>query len=223
MGEIASSMAHELNQPLAALASYCDAAMMLTRTLPEPPQGLFDILERAAEQAHRAGDIIRHLREFVGKGNDCTQSLDIDRIIEDLGVLLDPELKSANVRLEQQFGSQGRKVMANKVQIEQVLVNMVMNSIEAIQGARTTGGKVVLRSRLLEGDSVEVTVTDDGAGIRPDMFEQMFNSFQTSKASGLGMGLSISRSIIEAHGGKIWADGQRRDGAVFGFSLPACD
>ena len=223
MGEIASSMAHELNQPLAALASYCDAAMALARALPDPPQGIFDILERAAEQAHRAGDIIRHLREFVGKGNDAIRALDLDRVIETLGVLLGAELKTAKVALEQQLGCQGREVMANKVQIEQVLVNMVMNSVEAIEDARTTGGKVVLRTRLLEDDSVEVTVTDDGPGVDPDMFERMFNSFQTSKASGMGMGLSISRSIIEAHGGKIWADGQRRDGAVFGFSLPLCE
>jgi len=223
MGEIASSMAHELNQPLAALASYCDAAMTLTRALPEPPQKLFDILERATEQAHRAGDIIRHLREFIGKGKDAIRSLDLDRVIEDLGVLLGSELKTAKVTLEQQLGSQGRKVMGNKVQIEQVLVNMVMNSVEAIQGARTTGGKVVLRTCLLEGGAVEVTVTDDGPGIDPGMFEKMFNSFQTSKSSGMGMGLSISRSIIEAHGGKIWADRQRRDGAVFGFSLPLCE
>ena len=223
MGEIASSMAHELNQPLAALASYCDAAMALARALPDPPQGIFDILERAAEQAHRAGDIIRHLREFVGKGKDVIRPVDLDRVIEALGVLLGAELKTAKVTLEQQLGCQGREVMANKVQIEQVLVNMVMNSVEAIEDARTTGGKVVLRTRLLEDDSVEVTVTDDGPGVDPDMFEKMFNSFQTSKASGMGMGLSISRSIIEAHGGKIWADGQRRDGAVFGFSLPLCE
>jgi PAS domain S-box-containing protein len=223
MGEIASSMAHELNQPLAALASYCDAAMALARNLPEPPLRLFDILERATEQAHRAGDIIRHLREFVGKGKDSIYPLDLDRVIEDFGVLLGSELKTAKVTLEQQLGSQGRRVMANKVQIEQVLVNMVMNSVEAIQGVRTTGGSIVLRTRLLEEGSVEVTVTDDGPGINPGIFENMFYSFQTSKASGMGMGLSISRSIIEAHGGKIWADGQRREGAEFGFSLPLCE
>jgi PAS domain S-box-containing protein len=223
MGEIASSMAHELNQPLAALASYCDAATALARNLPEPPPRLFDILERATEQAHRAGDIIRHLREFVGKGKNSVYPLDLNRLIEDLGVLLGSELKTAKVMLEQHAGSQGRTVMANKVQIEQVLVNMVMNSVEAIQSVRKTGGKVVLRTCLLEGDAVEVTVTDDGPGIDPGMFEKMFNSFQTSKTSGLGMGLSISRSIIEAHGGKIWADRQRRDGAVFGFSLPVCE
>jgi PAS domain S-box-containing protein len=223
MGEIASSLAHELNQPLAALASYCDAATMLTRELPEPPQGLFDILGRATEQTHRAGEIIRHLREFIGKGKDAIRTLDLDRVIEDLRVLLGSELKAAKVSLEQQAGSQGRTVMGNKVQIEQVLVNMVMNSVEAIQGARTSGGKVVLRTRLLEGAAVEVTVTDDGPGIDPGMFDRMFDSFQTSKASGMGMGLSISRSIIEGHGGKIWADRLRRDGAMLGFSLPVCE
>ena len=223
MGEMASSMAHELNQPLAALASYCGTAIALARTIPEPPQQLLDILERATEQAHRAGKIIRHVREFVSKGKDCSRPLDLDRVIEDLGVLLGSELESAKVRLEQQLGSQGCRVMANKVQIEQVLVNMVINSVEAIQGSRTTGGKVVLRTCLLEDDSVEVTVTDDGPGINAGMFEKMFNSFQTSKVSGMGMGLSISRSIIEAHGGRIWADRQRRYGAVFGFSLPVCE
>jgi PAS domain S-box-containing protein len=223
MGELASSMAHELNQPLAALAGYCDAAMALAGNLPQPPQRLYDILERATGQAHRAGNIIRHLREFVGKGKDSIYPLDLDRVIEDFGVLLGSELKTAKVTLEQQLGSQGRRVMANKVQIEQVLVNMVMNSVEAIQGVRTTGGSIVLRTRLLEEGSVEVTVTDDGPGINPGIFENMFYSFQTSKASGMGMGLSISRSIIEAHGGKIWADGQRREGAEFGFSLPLCE
>jgi PAS domain S-box-containing protein len=220
MGEIASSMAHELNQPLTALASYCDAAMVMAGNLPEPPQGIFQILERAMEQAHRAGDMIRHLREFVCKGEDSIHPLDLDRIIEDIGILLGSELNTARVTLELQLGTQGCTVMANKVQIEQVLVNLVMNSVEAIQGARTTGGKVVLRTRLLEGGAVEVTVTDDGPGIDPGMFEKMFNSFQTSKASGMGMGLSISRSIIEGHAGKIWADRPRRDGAVFGFNLP---
>jgi two-component system sensor kinase FixL len=178
---------------------------------------------RAAEQTHRAGSIIRHIREFVSKENDFNRPLDLDRIIEDVGVLLDSELKNAKVRLELQLGSQGRRVLANKVQIEQVLVNLVMNSIEAIQSTRTRGGKVVLRTCSLEDGSVEVTVTDDGPGIDAGMFGILFNSFQTNKASGMGMGLSISRSIIEAHGGRIWVDDQRHDGALLGFSLPVCE
>ena len=223
MGEMASSIAHELNQPLAALANYYDAAITLAKSLPSPPVQLCEILVRAAEQTHRAGSIIRHIREFVSKENDFNRPLDLDRIIEDVGVLLDSELKNAKVRLELQLGSQGRRVLANKVQIEQVLVNLVMNSIEAIQSTRTRGGKVVLRTCSLEDGSVEVTVTDDGPGIDAGMFGMLFNSFQTNKASGMGMGLSISRSIIEAHGGRIWVDDQRHDGALLGFSLPVCE
>ena len=110
--------------------------------------------------------------------------------------------------------------MANKVQIEQVLVNLVRNSVEAMQSHKTSGGKVILGTRLTKDGMIEVTVTDNGPGIDPDMKGKMFNPFQTSKASGMGMGLSISRSIIEAHGGTIRAVEQHPDGASFVFTLP---
>ncbi|MGD2055675.1 MAG: PAS domain S-box protein [Gammaproteobacteria bacterium] len=222
VGEMASGIAHELNQPLAALVSYCGTAATLAKSISAPPQ-LCDALERASVQAHRAGRIIRHLREFVGKENDHRQPLDLDRVIEDLSVLLGSELRSANVGLEHHPGCQGRRVMANKVHIEQVLVNLVMNSIEAVQGAQADGGKIILQTRLLPDKAVEVTVTDDGPGIDAGMIDRMFDPFQTSKTAGMGMGLSISRSIIEAHGGNIWADRQHRRGAQFGFSLSVCE
>jgi PAS domain S-box-containing protein len=220
MGEMASGMAHELNQPLAALVGYCGAALSLVKSLPAPPRQLSDILERASGQAHRAGRIIRQLREFVSKESGHNQPLDLDQVIEDLDVFLSSELKSENVQLEHDLDGQGRKVMANKMQIEQVLINLIRNGVEAIQSIRTKGGKVTLKTQLLDDDSIEVTVTDNGPGINADMIGRMFNPFQTSKESGMGMGLSISRSIIEAHGGRIWADEQHHNGALFGFSLP---
>ena len=222
-GEMASGMAHELNQPLTALVSYCGTAISLVNSLPEPQQQLREILECASEQAHRAGRIIRHLREFVSKGDDLKLSLDLDQLIKDLHFLLSSELKNAAVKLEYHLGSQGRHVMANKVQIEQVLVNLVRNSVEAMQSHKTSGGKVILETHLLKDESIEVTVTDNGPGIEAEMIGKIFNPFQTSKASGMGMGLSISHSIIEAHGGRIWADEQRPDGASFGFSLPVSE
>jgi PAS domain S-box-containing protein len=223
MGEMASGMAHELNQPLAAIVSYCGTATSLLTSLPEPPQQLCDILERASEQAHRASEIIRRLREFVGKQSDDKQSTDLDQVIEDLDAILGSELKSANVKLEYHLDSQSRKVMANKVQIEQVLVNLIRNSVEAIQSVQKNNGKVILKTRLLPNNSIEITVIDNGPGIEAGMIGKMFNPFQTSKASGMGMGLSVSRSIIEAHGGRIWADEQRHNGAIFGFSLSVCE
>jgi two-component system sensor histidine kinase TtrS len=222
MGEMASGMAHELNQPLAAVVSYCGTAISLVESLPEPSQQLREILERASEQAQRASSIIRHLREFVSKESDLKQPLDLDQVIKGLKVILGSELKSSKVRLEHHLDGRGRKVMANKVQIEQVLVNLVRNSIEAIHSMQTNAGKVILETHLLKDGSIEVTVTDNGPGIDAGMIGKLFNPFQTSKASGMGMGLSISRSIIEAHGGRIWADEQRYNGALFCFSLSVC-
>ena len=110
--------------------------------------------------------------------------------------------------------------MANKVQIEQVLVNLILNSLEAIRGSGHITGNIIVHTRLLPNDTLETTVTDDGPGINADMTERMFHPFQTSKSLGMGMGLSISRSIIEAHGGKLWADLEHENGALFGFNLP---
>ena len=220
MGEMASGIAHELNQPLTALLSYCGSAMSLSESQPAGSPQLCDILERATEQAHRAGEIIRHLREFVGKDTDNRKSIDVDRIIMDLDILLNSELKNTNVTLAYRFDSQDRKVRANKVQIEQVLVNLVRNSVEGIQSLAANGGTVTLKTCLLGDEFVQITVADTGPGIEAGMIEIMFEPFQTSKASGMGMGLSISRTIIENHGGKLWVDKDYHNGALFGFTLP---
>jgi two-component system sensor kinase FixL len=110
--------------------------------------------------------------------------------------------------------------MADKIQIEQVLVNMVRNSLEAIGHAKITEGRVVLQTRLLPNDSIEVTVTDNGPGIDAEMVSRIFHPFQTSKETGMGIGLSLSRRIIETHGGKLWVDDDYQNGALFGFTLP---
>jgi two-component system sensor kinase FixL len=222
MGEMASSMAHELNQPLTALTSYCGTAAILAGSLPSTPPQLGEVLEQATEQAHRAGRIISHLREFLSKGDDHRKPVDLDKVIAEMIVFLKPELKNGNMRIEHRPGASGCKVMANKVQIEQVLVNLVRNSLEALHGSEKTTGNIVIQTRLLPDRSIETTVTDDGPGIAADMADRIFSPFQTSKPSGMGMGLSISRSIIEAHEGKIWADEQYRDGALVGFSLSGC-
>ena len=206
-----------------ALVSYCGTALSLVNSLPAPQQQLREILECASEQAQRAGRIIRHLRDFVSKDENHQQSLELDQLIKELNFLLSSELKHAAVKLEYHLQGQGCHIMANKVQIEQVLINLVRNSVEAIQAANTLDGKVIVESHQLTDGSIEVTVEDTGPGIAADMLDTMFNPFQTSKASGMGMGLSISRSIIEAHGGSLWADNQRRQGALFGFSLPGCN
>jgi len=223
MGEMASGVAHELNQPLAALISYCGTAAMLVNSLPSPSPQLGEILERAEKQAHRASQIIWHLRDFLSKEDGHKEPVDVDQVIEGVIDFIKPELKNGHVKVEHHSGARGCKIMANKIQIEQVLVNLVMNSLEAIKDSKKTTGNIVIQTQLLPDDSIETTVTDNGPGIDVDMAGTIFNPFQTSKPSGMGMGLSISRSIIETHDGKLWADEQYCDGALFGFNLPVCE
>jgi PAS domain S-box-containing protein len=223
MGEMASGMAHELNQPLTAVASYCETARNMLKEQPTVPEKLSDIMGRAVEQAHRAGDIIRRLRNFVSKGTKQEEPVDIDKLIRDVMDLLEWELRNSQVKIDFSPCGHDCRVMVDKVQIEQVLLNLVRNSLEAIQNADIREGCVLLKTRLLPGSLVEVTVSDNGPGVDEKMIDTLFNPFQTNKGTGMGMGLSISRSIIESHGGKLWVSKVPADGAVFGFNLPLTD
>ena len=220
MGEMASGMAHELNQPLTALVSYCGTALLLANSPSSPPQQLVEILERATEQAHRASDMIRHLREFVSKGEGHKELLDLDNVIRDIIIFIKYEVQKSDVKIEYYPGCQTCKVKADKIQIDQVLINLVRNSMEAIGHAKITGGQIVLQTRILPNDLVEVTVTDNGPGINAEMVNTIFDPFQTDKKTGMGIGLSLSRTIIEAQGGKLWVDKDYQNGALFGFELP---
>jgi PAS domain S-box-containing protein len=222
-GEMASGMAHELNQPLTALVSYCGTAASMVNSMSSPPPQLSEILERATEQAHRAGSIIQHLREFVSKGGDQKEFLYIDQVIRDVIIFLKYEIQNGDVKVEFFPGCQTCKVKADKIQIEQVLINMLRNSIEAIGNAEITRGQVVLQTRMLSNDSIEVTVSDNGPGVSPEMISKIFNPFQTNKETGMGIGLSLSRTIIETHGGKLWMDNDYQNGARFGFELPVSE
>ena len=223
MGEMASGIAHELNQPLTALTSYCGTAATLVKDLSSPPQQLGEILGRAEEQAYRASRIISHLRDFLSNTNDNKEAVDIGQVIEGAIDFIKPELKDGSVKIEYLPGVRGCKVMASRIQIEQVLVNLMLNSIQAIHSLEKATGNISVQTRLLPNEMIETTVTDNGPGIDAGMVKRMFNPFQTSKSSGMGMGLSISRSIVEESGGKLWADKQRANGALFGFSLPVCE
>ena len=219
-GEMASGIAHELNQPLAALASYCGTAKSLANSMTSPPQQLVEILEQATEQALRAGDIIRHLRQFISKGEEHKESMDIGQVIRDTIVFLKYEVQKSDAKIEFHSGYKGCKITADKIQIEQVLINMVRNSLEAIGNAKITEGRVVLQTRKLPNDRVEVTVIDNGPGINAETVNTIFDPFKTSKETGMGIGLSLSRTIIEAQGGKLWVDKDYQNGALFGFELP---
>lgn len=220
MGEMASGMAHELNQPLTALLSYCATLLKLTEDAPSLPEGYIDILRRATEQAHRAGDVIRHMREFVSKSGNNKTSVVLDELIEGVIDFIGWELRNSDIRLVFQPGSLASRVCVDKVQVEQVLINLIRNSIEAIRDAGMPRGKIDIATRLTADGLIQVSVADNGPGIEPAIADSLFEPYQTSKETGMGMGLSISRSIIEAHNGKLWADQQRQQGAMFCVNLP---
>jgi C4-dicarboxylate-specific signal transduction histidine kinase len=223
MGEMASGMAHELNQPLTAVASYCETACKMLDEQPSIPEKLTDILKRAQEQTYRAGDIIRRLRQFVSKGTTQKEIIEIDKLIHSAMDFLEWELRDTQVNIEFNHCGLGCRSMVDKVQIEQVLLNLVRNSLDAIRNAGIKDGSVLLKTQILPGNMIEVTVSDNGPGIGEEMVDRLFHPFQTNKETGMGMGLSISRSIIEAHGGKLWAGMAPTNGAVFGFNLPLAD
>jgi len=220
MGEMATGMAHELNQPLTALISYCGTAETLVKTLSAPPPQLGELLSRATQQAQRAGDIIRHLREFVSKEEANVELLDLDQLIQNVLMFLKSEVQHGGVTIEFLPGGQSRKIRAGKIQIEQVMVNLLRNSLEAIGNEPGSAGKITIKTRLTADDAIEVTVVDNGPGIDASIVDRLFEQFQTSKKTGMGIGLSLSRTIIEAHGGKLWVDKGYRQGAQFGFALP---
>lgn len=222
-GEMASGMAHELNQPLTALTGYCGAALSLLESMPTPPEQLNDILVRASEQAHRAGKIIRHLREFVSKGNDQWEHLNLDNVIHGVILFIKNEIQEHGATITFHPASEAVQVRIDKIQVEQVLVNLVRNSLEAISNANMSGGMITLQTRIMPSRFVEVTVADNGPGVNTDTASTLFDPFNTSKQAGMGIGLSISRTIIEAHGGRIWVDKDYRDGALFGFELPVSE
>jgi PAS domain S-box-containing protein len=220
LGEMATGIAHELNQPLTAISSYCESALALQKINPQLPESLAEIIRRTTEQSHRAAAIIRQLRDFTDKRENAMNVLDIDELVRKSIRLLEWELHNTNTTIELHPGTEGNMILANKVQIEQVIVNLMINSIEAIREAGRTDGRISIQSNRLANGLVEICVTDNGTGVSAEIEDCLFNSFQSKKPGGTGLGLSVSRSIIESHGGKLWFDREHRNGAVFCFTLP---
>jgi two-component system sensor kinase FixL len=191
--------------------------------VPSLPEGYIDILERASGQAHRAGDVIRHLREFVSKGNNNKTRVVLDELIQGVIDFIGWDLRDSDIQVAFQPDTRAHEVCVDKIQIEQVLINLVRNGIEAIKDAGISGGQVDIATRLTADGSIEISVADNGPGIDPSMSDSLFEPYQTSKKTGMGMGLSISRSIMEAHNGKLWTDKQRQKGALFCMSIPGCE
>jgi signal transduction histidine kinase len=215
-----SALAHELNQPLNAVTSYAEAALRLLRAGNPQPERLLHAIESSTQQAQRAGQVVRELLAFMKQGEVQTEPVDLNDLVRQVLDRIDADgYGGFQTRLELEPGL--APVTANRLQLEKVLVNLIENGVEAMRDAGISIHAITITVRTNpEGPMAQVTVHDSGPGIDPQTLHRIFDPFFTTKPKGLGMGLAISRAIIELHGGQLWVESEPGSGASFHFTLP---
>jgi two-component system, LuxR family, sensor kinase FixL len=220
LGEMASAIAHELNQPLSAITNYLTGSRRLLENSPDEQSGIVrDALEKAAKQSVRAGQIIRRLRDFVSRGESERSVESVQKLVEEASAMALVGAKHSGVRVRFNFAPNVDLVLADKVQIQQVILNLMRNAIEAME--QSDRRELTISTGPAQDGTVAIEVADTGHGIAPEIAPQLFEPFVTTKAYGMGVGLSISRRIVEAHGGRISVDSNPGGGTVFRFTLQA--
>ena len=222
MGTLASALAHELNQPLAAIANYMEAGRDLLATPGDIDRELLgEAMRESAGQALRAGEIIRSLREFIKRGETVRGPEKLRTLLAEGAALALIGMQSGGIDMDVQVDARIDKVLVNRVQLQQVIINLVKNAVEAMHGLPV---RILRLTAAPDGDGkVEVVVADSGPGLDPAMSRTLFTPFTTSKPGGMGVGLSISQTIIEGHGGRIWATPSQWGGTAFHFTLDRAD
>ena len=221
MGTLATSIAHELNQPLTAIANYVETASeMLADPSDETIGVIREALDECAKEAVRAGQIVRRLRDYISRGETERQVVPLARLVNEASALAFVSAGSQAIDLTVKI-DEDELVLVDRVQIQQVLLNLMRNAMEAMASSRH--GRMTIMAVHREHGFVEVVVSDSGPGLDPEIAERLFEPFRSTKATGMGVGLSISRNIIEAHEGHIWADASPFGGASFHFTVPRAE
>jgi two-component system, LuxR family, sensor kinase FixL len=222
LGTLASSLAHELNQPLTAIANYCEGASALLEE--EPDRDGLDMAREAlrdtAEQALRAGEIVRRMRDFLSHGDSEQAVESLSKIMTEANALALVGSREHDIEVQISLDPEAESVFVDRIQIQQVLVNLIRNAIEAMLDSPV---RTLTISTSAEEDMITVAIEDSGSGISDELAPQLFQPFVTSKEAGMGIGLSICRTIIEAHGGRIWFEPAAEGGTIFQFTLPKAE
>jgi PAS domain S-box-containing protein len=220
MGEMAASIAHEVNQPLTAVVTSAGAALRwLGQSPPNADEARIAITE-IVKQGHRASDVIARIRALVRKSSPCISTVGLNRLIEEVLILTRHQVVELGVRVRRELAADIPPISGDSVQLQQVLMNLILNAIEATVVRNEGARELVLTSKRRGANDIVIAVHDSGTGIDPQHLDQLFEPFFTTKSTGIGMGLAISRSIVEAHGGRLWATSNEKFGATFQFSLP---
>jgi C4-dicarboxylate-specific signal transduction histidine kinase len=219
MGEVATGMAHELNQPLSAIVYFANGCSRRLQSNVGQPQELVEAMGQITMQAQRASEIIRRLRALVGKQPPMRSQVDLNHLVREVCSFVDFDTGKMDFAIELDLEPDEIPVNVDLVQIEQVLLNLVRNALDALQEIPPGDRRLTVRTRSL-GDEAQVMVADSGLGIAPERMQSLFEPFYTTKESGMGMGLPISQTILENHGGRIWAESDPEGGAVFYVRLP---
>lgn len=222
MGEMATGIAHELNQPLSAIANFSRGCIRRLRSGEITTEEMIEPLVEVCEQAERAGEILRHVRDFVRKSELKTKPMDINQIVRAVVKFTEHEARHHRTMMHLQLDPKLPKVEADSIMIEQVICNLVRNAVEAMAEANSPRREITIRTHLFGKDAIEIEIGDTGPGIDEAIMDQVFDQFFTTKPDGVGMGLSISRSIIESHGGHVRAE-SGGTGASFRFTLPTSE
>ncbi len=218
MGQMAAALAHELNQPLTATANYVRAALRLLES-PEPNLSrVRQAMNLAAQQTLRSGEIIRRLRAFVARGEVTRRPESVAKLIEEASALALVGAKEHGIKVLIRIDPDLPTAEVDRVQIQQVLLNLIRNAVEAMEGREVRELSV---GTIMEDGAVLVSVADTGGGIPPEIETKLFQPFVTTKSEGMGIGLSVCRTIVEAHGGRLWVEANTGGGSVFRFTLPA--
>jgi len=219
-GQLAASIAHEVSQPIAAALTNANAARRWLGALPPDLEEVRQAVGRIIRDGRRASDIVGRIRALVRKAPPRTDQLDINEVMLEVIALTRSELRSSGTSLQTQLADGLPRIAGDRIQLQQVMLNLILNGVEAISGSSETERELLISTEQDGPGGVLISVQDSGPGLKPESLDRLFDAFYTTKPDGMGMGLSICRSIIEAHGGRVWATTNLPHGAVFQFTLP---